>query len=255
MLAYKPSGADRFRAMVYGSYDDLKLILAHPADADPSVRGGLGQKTAFHRAQVTWQHKYSAAIEHQIDVSAGPFVFDVSVGPDVKLEVPGYEGFLRVGMARPCGRPAAADRRARHRLQLVRLLVQRPARRARSTGIPSASGPLDRPAGRRSCMTVRLSAAGRVPRGRLAARAAADAGPGRARRLPRRRQGAGPSIPASRRATSVTPTTTLKGGVGLFSQAPERVRELARARQPAPRAPARAQHYSLGVEQEIGTRD
>ena len=95
IVAYKPSSADRFRAMVYGSYDDLKLILANPSDADPSVRGGLGQKTAFHRAQLTWQHKYSDAIEHQIDVSAGPFVFNVSVGPAVKLEVPGYEAFLR----------------------------------------------------------------------------------------------------------------------------------------------------------------
>ena len=95
MLAYKPSAADRFRIMIYGSYDDLRLLLAHPADTDPAVRGGLGQKTAFHRAQLTWQHRYSAAVEHQLDVSAGPFAFDVSVGPDVKLQVPGYEAFLR----------------------------------------------------------------------------------------------------------------------------------------------------------------
>jgi TonB family protein len=95
MLAYKPSSADRFRAMVYGSYDDVKLILAHPSDADPSLRGGLGSKTAFHRAQFTWQHKYNDAVEHQIDVSGGPFAFDVNVGPDLKIQIPGYEGFLR----------------------------------------------------------------------------------------------------------------------------------------------------------------
>ena len=95
--------ADRFRAMVYGSYDDLKLILAHPADSDPSFRGGLGSKTAFHRAQLTWQHKYNAAVEHQIDVSAGPFVFGVNVGPDVKRRGPGIRGLPAVGVARAAG--------------------------------------------------------------------------------------------------------------------------------------------------------
>ncbi len=95
MLAYKPSSNDRFRAMVYGSYDDLKLILAHPADGDPAIRGGVSSNTVFHRAQLTWQHQYNAAIEHEISVSTGPFSFAQTVGPDLAIQIPGYEGFLR----------------------------------------------------------------------------------------------------------------------------------------------------------------
>ena len=58
MLAYKPSGDDRFRAMVYGSYDDLKLILAHPADSDPvrarrpELKDRLSSRAAHLAAQV-----------------------------------------------------------------------------------------------------------------------------------------------------------------------------------------------------------
>ena len=201
MLAYKPSSADRFRAMVYGSYDDLKLILAHPADADPSVRGGLGQKTAFHRAQLTWQHKYNAAIEHQIDVSAGPFVFDVSVGPDVKLEVPGYEGFLRSEW-----RARVADQ-----LRLIGGLdvaynwfdfsFKGPPS-SEVDGNPNASGPLT---GRQAVELhdqFGLLRPGRLPRGRLAARDAADRWFRARASTTSATSRLGPSIPGSRPATS-----------------------------------------------------
>ncbi len=51
----------------------------------------------------------------------------------------------------------------------------------------------------------------------------------------------------------LTATTTLKGGVGLFSQAPSGAESLPVLGNPHLR-PARAQHYSLGVEQEVGAR-
>jgi len=66
---------------VYGSYDDLKLILAHPADSDPSIRGGVSSATSFHRAQLVWRHEYNEAVEHEINVSIGPFSFGENVGP------------------------------------------------------------------------------------------------------------------------------------------------------------------------------
>ena len=95
MVAYKPSDNDRFRAMVYGSFDDFKLILANPADTDPAIRGGLSAHSGFHRGNLLWQHKYSAAVEHEITVSAGPYSFGQKLGPDLMLEVPGYDAFLR----------------------------------------------------------------------------------------------------------------------------------------------------------------
>ena len=236
MLAYKPSSADRFRAMVYGSYDDVKLLLAHPADADPSLRGGLGQKTAFHRAQLTWQHKYNAAIEHQIDISAGPFVFDVDVGPDVKLQIPGYEGFLR------------SEWRARvtDQLRLIGGLDIAynwfdfsfngpPA--GQVDGNPNASGPLT------GQQTVELHDQFGLLRPAAYLEAVWQPAP-RLTLVPGARVDylsdvkAGPSIPRLTARYQVSATTTLKGGVGLFSQAPSGSESLPVARQPAPPAGA-----------------
>ena len=51
----------------------------------------------------------------------------------------------------------------------------------------------------------------------------------------------------------LTATTTIKGGVGLFSQAPSGSESLPSLGNPNLR-PAQAQHYGLGVEQEVGAR-
>jgi hypothetical protein len=251
MVAYKPSSADRFRAVVYGSYDDLKLILANPADADPAIRGGLGQRTAFHRAQFTWQHKYNAAIEHQIDVSGGPFAFDVSVGPALKIQIPGYEGFLR------------SEWRARmaEQLRLIGGLdvaynwfdfsfTGPPAGQA--DGDPSATGPLTgrelvelhdtfgllRPAAYLEAVWQPVSKLSLIPGARVD-----YLGDVRVWTFD-------PRLTARYQLTA---TTMVKGGVGLFSQAPSGSESLPVLGNPHLR-PARAQHYSLGVEQEVGGR-
>jgi len=251
MVAYKPSSADRFRAMVYGSYDDLKLILAHPADSDPSLRGGLGQKTAFHRAQLTWQHNYNAAIEHQIDVSAGPFVFDISVGPDVKLEVPGYEGFLRSEW-----RARLADQfRLIGGLDVSYNWFDFSFKGPPSSevdGNPNAAGPLTgrqvvelhdqfglfRPAAYLEAVWQPATRLTLVPGARVDYLGDVKLWT---------------FDPRFTARLQLTATTTLKGGVGLFSQAPSGSESLPVLGNPHLR-PARAQHYSLGVEQEVGAR-
>jgi TonB family protein len=251
MLAFKPSSADRFRAMVYGSYDDLKLTLANPSDADPSVRGGLGQKTEFHRVQLTWQHKYNDAVEHQIDVSMGPFSFNVNVGPDVKFQVPGYEGFLR------------SEWRARvaNQLRLIGGLdvaynwfdfSYKGPPAAKVDGNPNASGPI---AGQQ---VVELHDKISLPRPAAYLEAVWQ---------PTTQLTLVPGVrvdylgdvhlwtfdPRFTARYQLTATTTLKGGVGLFSQAPRGPESLLVTGNPHLRA-ARAQHYSFGVEQDVGTR-
>jgi TonB family protein len=251
MLAYKPSSDDRFRAMVYGSYDDLKLILAHPADGDPSVRGGVSSKTEFHRAQLTWQHKYNAAVEHEINVTAGPFSFADNVGPGLAIQIPGYEGFLR------------SEWRARltGRLQLLAGLdvsynwfnfAYDGPRPTQLDGDPDTFGPLTgrqnvqlhdsygvlRPAAYLEAIwqvTDRLTL---VPGGRVDYLGDVD------------RWTFDPRLTARYQLTA---TTTLKGGVGLFSQAPSGAESLPVLGNPHLR-PGRAQHYSLGVERDIGAR-
>ena len=251
MLAYKPSSNDRFRAMVYGSYDDLKLILAHPADGDPAIRGGVSSNTVFHRAQLTWQHQYNAAIEHEISVSTGPFSFAQTVGPDLAIQIPGYEGFLR------------SEWRARLTDQL-RLLGGLDVsynwfnfsydgpRPTQVDGDPDTFGPLTgrqdvqlhgsygflRPAAYLEGIwqiTPRLTV---VPGGRVDYLGDVD------------RWTFDPRVTARYQLTA---TTIIKGGVGLFSQAPSGAESLPVLGNPHLR-PGRAEHYSLGFEQEVGTR-
>jgi TonB family protein len=250
MLAYKPSTNDRFRAMVYGSYDDLKLILAHPADSDPSIRGGVSSASSFHRAQLVWQHKYNAAVEHEINVSTGPFSFADNVGPEVAVQIPGYDAFLR------------AEWRARlaDQLRLIGGLdlsynwfdfSYNGPQPGQLDGDPDAFGPLTgrqtaelknrfgifRPAAYVEAIwqaTARLSL---VPGGRVDYLGDVQ------------RWTFDPRLTARYQLTA---TTTIKGGVGLFSQAPSGSESLPVLGNPHLR-PGRAEHYSLGVEQEVGT--
>ncbi|HEX2659326.1 MAG TPA: TonB-dependent receptor, partial [Polyangia bacterium] len=251
MLVYKPSENDKFRAMVYGSYDDFKLILADPDEADPAIRGGLSSYSGFQRGSLSWQHKYSADVEHEINLTAGPFAFGQKVGPGLVLDVPGYDGYLR------------AEWRARlhDRLRVIGGLdiaelwfdgnYNGPAIR-QFDGDPDTFGSLTnmnniafkttynyfRPAGYVEAVwqpTDRLTV---VPGARL-------------------------DYMGEIKATTFDPRltaryqlnerTTLKGGVGLFSQEPDLGEVLPVIGNPHLRPP-RAQHYSLGVEQLVGER-
>jgi TonB family protein len=95
IASFDPSERDHLRAMVYGSYDDFKLTLKNPQDSDPQVRGEIGEDSSFHRGMVSWKHKYSDAVEHEISTTIGPFKFAQNVGPDLRFDIPGYDVYTR----------------------------------------------------------------------------------------------------------------------------------------------------------------
>jgi TonB family protein len=251
ILAYKPSRDDRFRAMVYGSYDDLTLILANPIENDPTIRGGLSSNTAFHRAQLTWEHHYNPSIEHEIHLSTGPFKFAQSVGPEVGIMIPGYEGFLR------------SEWRARIRDQF-RLIAgldveyhwfkfdYHGPKPKPLDGDPETFGPLT------GQSTVALKNNFGIWRAAAYLEAIWQPTPwlslvpgGRVDYLDDvQRWTFDPRITAR---AQVAPRTMLKGGVGLFSQAPNGIESLPVLGNPHLR-PARAEHYSAGLEQDLGLR-
>jgi TonB family protein len=252
LVTYKPSDSDRVRLMVYGSYDDFKLILAHPDDADPTIRGKLSQSTSFHRAQLFWEHKYSPAVEHEVSVTTGPFKFGQAVGPSLVLDVPGYDGFLRAEW-----RVRAHDRlRVLAGVDVAATWIlngnYNGPRITQLDGDPSTFGPLTgqtnyqvhrditfiRPGGYLEAIWTPTARWTLVPGARAdyigdIQRWTFDP------RLTSRYQ--------------LSDATTLKGGVGLFSQAPDFSETLPIIGNPHLRAP-RAQHYSLGVEQHVTDR-
>ncbi len=251
MLAYKPSSRDRLRAMVYGSYDDLRLILAHPDDADPAIRGGLSSRSVFHRGQLTWQHQYGTAIEHEINLSVGPYSFNQSVGPGLTFQIPGYDSFLR----------AEWRDQVSERVRLIGGLdlaytwfngnYNGPAV-TQLDGDPNPFGPLT---GQQNVQVDRRFDSFRPAAYAEAVWQATD----RLTLVPGGRVDYSSDLqrwtfdPRLTTRFQLTATTTLKGGVGLFSQAPQFPESLPVVGNPHLR-PSHAQHYSLGVEQDVGAR-
>jgi TonB family protein len=251
MVVYKPSDADRVRAMVYGSYDDFKLILANPADADPSIRGQLSSYSGFHRGSLVWQHKYGPAVEHEASASVGPFAFGQKAGPDLTLDVPGWDMFVR----------AEWRVRAAESLRLIGGVdVQDLWVDAKYNG-PAVSQ-LDGDPDVFGAVTGKTSVqfARTFNFFRPAAYAEAIWRPAtRLSLVPGVRVDYLDEIQAwtfDPRVTAryeLSDRTTVKGGVGLFSQAPDFAEELPVIGNPHIKPP-RAQHYSLGVEQLVGER-
>ncbi|HEY4186079.1 MAG TPA: TonB-dependent receptor [Polyangia bacterium] len=250
-VTYKPSDNDRFRAMVYGSYDDFKLILAHAEDADPAIRGNLSEYSGFQRGQLYWQHKYSAEVEHEVSVTGGPFGFGQAVGPGLVLDVPGYDGFLR----------AEWRARASKRLRLIAgvdaadLWTNAKYNGPHITqldGDPSTFGPITG----QTYLHFQRSYNFFRPGAYL-----------EALWQPTERWTLVPGVrgdylgdiqrwtfdPRLTSRYQLDDTTALKGGVGLFSQAPDFAEVLPVIGNPHLRAP-RAQHYGLGVEKTLGDR-
>jgi len=251
MLVYKPSENDKVRAMVYGSYDDFKLILAHPDEADPSIRGGLSSYSGFHRGSLSWQHKYSAEVEHEINLSGGPYAFGQKVGPGLVLDVPGYDGYLR------------AEWRARvhSRLRLIGGLdiaevwfdgKYKGPPITQFDGDPDTFGSLTnmrtvelntsygffRPAGYAEAVWQPTDRLTLVPGFRVDYIGDID------------RTTFDPRLTAR---FQVNDNTTLKAGAGQFSAGPDLGEVLPVIGNPHLRA-LHAQHYSLGVEQLVGER-
>ncbi|MBX3209983.1 MAG: TonB family protein [Labilithrix sp.] len=69
VAAYRPTDQDRIRLLAYGSSDRLAMVLANPADADPSVRGALDLKTVFHNVQLGYRHRFRGGSETNTEVT------------------------------------------------------------------------------------------------------------------------------------------------------------------------------------------
>jgi TonB family protein len=253
ILVWKPSEADRVRVIGYGSYDDFKLILANPTDADPAIRGQLSEYSGFHRGTAEWLHHYGARVEHEINLSVGPFAFGQKAGPDLSLDVPGWDAFLR------------AEWRARI-ADSFRLIGGLDISETWVTGA-TYNGPayttLDgNPQGINQTVTgktnVQLNRGynffrpGAYVEGVWQPIAPLSIVPGvRVDYI-----GDIHSTTADPRLTAryeLTPTTTLKGGVGLFHQAPDFAETIPVVGNPH-LLPPYAIHYSAGAEQVVRER-
>jgi hypothetical protein len=85
LLNYRASDADDLYLQTFGSSDSLAILFGDNADPDLSqLRGQLSASTQFHRALVGWKHRYGGGYAHDIKLGVGYLMIDAEVGDLVK---------------------------------------------------------------------------------------------------------------------------------------------------------------------------
>jgi TonB family protein len=249
MVTWKPTAADRLRLFVFGSTDSMRLVLKKSMENDPAFRGNVAAETALHRLQGQWRHAFSDSFEQEVTLAAGPIDSYQSIGNNLNLDVDTWEYHLRAEWRLKLGRyfglilgtdsnstkgnihyrgprlpsfegdPSAFSQFSlRENVALnLEAWVHRPAAFAELAFTPTPA--LRIVAGLRTDYYSELEKGSVDPR--LSAR------------------------------YELRPGTTLKGGVGLFSQPPDIAQSLRIIGNPD-LGVSHAQHYSVGVEQKLG---
>jgi TonB family protein len=252
IYTYKPESGGRVRVMAVGSADVLRLTLKQPADGDPSIRGNIGQRTLFYRLQTEWKRNLGDRVEQTIAAGVGTFHSDVGIGDGLSFNLDGPDAYLR------------AEWRAKltDSFKLiggfdgagfsVDVTYDGPIAQATEGNPGYNSGPLGalpkshfagvfrtiRPAGYVEALIQAGERLLLVPGIRYDYYSEIEKG------------SVDPRLTARLKVAS---ETTIKGGVGLFSQPPQYGETVAPVGNPN-LGLSHSQHYSLGVEQGFGQR-
>lgn len=89
MATAKVSERDKLRLMAFGSRDSFALVL--PDGEDPNIQGNLDLVSAFHRVQLTWSRRISDSVDQDINVATGPVEFGVGLGNLFKFNLSGTQ--------------------------------------------------------------------------------------------------------------------------------------------------------------------
>ncbi len=80
ILTHRFDERNKLRVLTYGSQDSLELYFSDAATDDPALRGNIDARMGFHRLQVEMQSKFSDMVEQNLMVSAGPSLADQKIG-------------------------------------------------------------------------------------------------------------------------------------------------------------------------------
>jgi TonB family protein len=93
IATYKPNPHDKLRLIGYGSGDELSLVLADPS-REPTNHDRFGEATAMSRVRADWTHSWPG-VEQVISLTTGTHVYDVQLGGELTEDVDGLEVFGR----------------------------------------------------------------------------------------------------------------------------------------------------------------
>ncbi len=246
MVSAKLSRKHALRVIAIGSQDRFELVQEQPDDREPAARGRFDVRSAFHRLQVVQKSDWSSRFSHEAQVSLGIQNNRTNLGAFLQGDVDAIALRARVeGVYRP--------------FDDLRLTVGLDHSSEHWKGTYSGSRPdLEGigAAGPSSIPRTTVTANTWVHAPALYAEAALLLG-GRVTLMPSIRAdyldqtGSLTVDPRFAVRAKLTQTTTLKGGVGRFTQHPQVFQGLANIGNPNIE-PGYAMHYSVGVEQALG---
>ena len=250
VYTYRLESGGKVRTMFLGSGDEFRLNLKQPADGDPTLRGTFGAGTSFRRLQTTWQRPLGAHVEQDITAGVGTIAQDLAAGDQLGFRFNGYDQFLRAEWRAQLGSHVKLIGGFDGYALQVDVVYVGPIAQSTEGNPRYFSGPLTglptatfkgwfttyRPAGYLEAVIQAGDRLTLVPGVRADYYSEIEKGSVNPRLTARLKLGA---------------QTTLKGGVGLFSQAPQYGETVAPIGNPN-LGLSQAQHYGLGVEHTFG---
>lgn len=126
ILTHRFSEQTKLRVMAYGSHDQLELFFDDAAAEDPAIRGSVEAKWRFHRGQIELDSQLSDAVSQRFMLSMGPSLGEQRFGeldaefnlldvnaraewsvvahPKLRIDA-GFDGVMFVGTGRYKGPP------------------------------------------------------------------------------------------------------------------------------------------------------
>lgn len=86
LVSARLSRQHQARVWLYGSEDRFAVLVDKPADQDPAIRGRFDIRTAFHRAQATLTSRFSDKVTQEATVSIGTEKYRQNAGAIVGYE-------------------------------------------------------------------------------------------------------------------------------------------------------------------------
>jgi TonB family protein len=81
LAVYRLGGGDRLRLMGYGSRDSFEILFSEPDDADPTLRGAVGGSAEFHQLNLRLDTHLSKDVRHTSSVTFGIQDLEFNLGP------------------------------------------------------------------------------------------------------------------------------------------------------------------------------
>jgi TonB family protein len=92
---YHPSEKDELQLFVFGADDKLVFVLGNDVADNPNFSGGVDFAIYFHQAQARWEHRFSKAISNKVNLASGIQSSDSSFGDLFQFDAKGVPVYLR----------------------------------------------------------------------------------------------------------------------------------------------------------------